>query len=129
MAFAPQQYRSEVWPCFRIVANQNYAVGDQASPTTGPSGTEMTDLEVLDRNIIELKAWLNAAWRHLAKSSLTKFERGELRNEMKQCNTELRRCLDLVRAERANRRKRSSADMRSDVISVNFKLIGRNPPA
>jgi hypothetical protein len=89
----------------------------------------MTDLEVLDRNIIELKAWLNAAWRHLAKSSLTKFERGELRNEMKQCNTELRRCLELVRAERANRRKQRSADMRSDVIRVDFKLIGQNPSA
>lgn len=116
-------------PSFRIMANQNYAVRDRASLTTRPSGAEMTDLEVLDRNIIELKAWLNAAWRHLAKSSLTKFERGELRNEMKQCNTELRRCLELVRTERASRRKQSSADMRSDAIRVNFKLIGQNPPA
>jgi hypothetical protein len=88
----------------------------------------MTDLEVLDRNIIELKGWLNAAWRHLAKSSLTKFERGELRNEMRQCNTELRRCLELVRAERARRRKQSSSDTRSAVGKVDFRLIGQNPP-
>jgi hypothetical protein len=89
----------------------------------------MTDLEILDRNIIELKGWLNAAWLHLAKSSLTKFERGELRNEMKQCNAELRRCLEFVRAERANRQKKSSAGKRSDIIKVDFKLIGQNPPA
>jgi hypothetical protein len=89
----------------------------------------MTDLEILDRNIIELKGWLNAAWLHLAKSSLTKFERGELRNEMKQCNAELRRCLEFVRAERANRQKKSSASKRSDIIKVDFKLIGQNPPA
>ena len=87
----------------------------------------MTDLEILDRNIIELKGWLNAAWRHLAKSSLTKFERGELRNEMKQCNTELRRCLELVRAERA-RRRRQSSDARPAVVKVDFRLIGQNPP-
>jgi hypothetical protein len=99
------------------------------SLTARPTGAEMTDLEILDRNIIELKGWLNAAWLHLAKSSLTKFERGELRNEMKQCNAELRRCLEFVRAERANRQKKSSASKRSDIIKVNFKLIGQNPPA
>jgi len=88
----------------------------------------MTDLEVLDRSINELKEWLNGAWRHLAKPSMTKFERRELRNEMKQCNVELRRCLDLVRAERANRRQ-ASADMQRGVSNVvDFRLIGRDPP-
>jgi hypothetical protein len=67
------------------------------------TGADMIDLETLDRNILDLKAWLNGAWRHLAKPSLTKFERRELRNEMKQCNVELRRCLELVRNERTNR--------------------------
>jgi len=89
----------------------------------------MTDLEVLDRSILDLKEWLNGAWRHLAKPSLTKFERRELRNEMKQCNIELRRCLELVRNERANRQKQSSANQRSQVIHVDFRLIGQNPLA
>ena len=46
-------------------------------------GHAMTELEGLERNIRELKGWLNAAWRQLASSAPTKFERGELRNEMK----------------------------------------------
>ena len=89
----------------------------------------MINLEALDRTILDLKEWLNGAWRHLAKPSLTKFERRELRNEMKQCNIELRRCLELVRSERANRQKQSSASQRSQVIHVDFRLIGQNPPA
>jgi hypothetical protein len=88
----------------------------------------MTDLEALDRSIHELKDWLSGAWRHLARPSLTKFERGELRNEMKQCNVELRRCLDLVRTERAGRREQALAGTGLGVIHVNFRLIGQNPP-
>ena len=88
----------------------------------------MIDLDALDRNILDLKQWLSGAWRHLGRPSLTKFERRELRNEMKQCSVELRRCLELVHAERANRRKQSSANVRSDVIKVDFRLIGQNPP-
>ena len=89
----------------------------------------MTDLEVLDRSINELKQWLNGAWRHLAKPSLTKFERRELRNEIKQCNVELRRCLELVRAERASRRQALAADLQPSFGNVvDFRLIGRDPP-
>lgn len=89
----------------------------------------MTDLEVLERSIIELKDWLSGAWRQLARPTLTKFERRELRNEMKQCNVELRRCLELVRAARDNRQKQALANQRSQVIHVDFRLIGQNPPA
>jgi hypothetical protein len=89
----------------------------------------MIDLEVLDRNILDLKEWLNGAWRHLAKPTLTKFERRELRNEMKQCNIELRRCLEIVRNERARRQQQASANQRSQVIHVDFRLIGQNPLA
>jgi hypothetical protein len=88
----------------------------------------MIDLDALDRTILELKDWLNGAWRHLAKPSLTKFERRELRNDMKQCNVELRRCLELVRTERANRRRRAAAESGARVIHVDFRLIGQNPP-
>jgi hypothetical protein len=94
----------------------------------GELALKMTDLEALDRSILELKDWLSGAWRHLARPSLTKFERQELRNEMKQCNVELRRCLDLVRTTRTNRREQSPAGTGSGVIHVNFKLIGQTPP-
>jgi hypothetical protein len=88
----------------------------------------MTDLDVLDRNIIELRNWLTGAWRHLAKPTMTKFERRELRNEMRQCNVELRRCLELVRAERASRRTQPSADIRAGFGNVDFRLLGPNSP-
>src|ERR1700753_3208583 len=91
------------------------------------TGADMIDLDALDRNILELKQWLNGAWRHLARPSLTKFERRELRNEMKQCNVELRRCLELVRNERARRRTPSPAGKQFSNVS-DFKLIGRERP-
>ena len=87
----------------------------------------MIDLEALDRTILDLKEWLNGAWRHLAKPSLTKFERRELRNEMKQCNVELRRCLELVRNERARRRTPSPAGAQYSNV-IDFRLIGRDTP-
>ena len=87
----------------------------------------MIDLDALDRNILDLKQWLSGAWRHLARPSLTKFERRELRNEMKQCSVELRRCLELVRNERARRRTSAPAGTRFNNV-VDFRLIGRDTP-
>ena len=87
----------------------------------------MTDLDALDRNILDLKQWLSGAWRHLARPSLTKFERRELRNEMNRCNVELRRCLELVRNERARRRSASPAGTRFNNV-IDFRLIGRDTP-
>jgi hypothetical protein len=37
----------------------------------------------LDQDVHALKEWLRFAWRYLADSSLTSFERRELRNYMK----------------------------------------------
>src|SRR5271156_472678 len=49
----------------------------------GKSEALMTELEVLEGKISEFKALLDNAWRSLSGSSLTTFERRELRNEMK----------------------------------------------
>lgn len=86
----------------------------------------MTELEALERRIGEFKALIDEAWRSLSRSSLTTFERRELRNEMKRCGTELQRCLELVQAERS--RMRLSSDQRSGRRIVDFRLIGRNEP-
>lgn len=48
----------------------------------------MTDPEIPD--ISTLKERLREAWRQLASPSLTAFARRELRNQMKQCSTDLR---------------------------------------
>jgi hypothetical protein len=86
----------------------------------------MTELEILSGNINELKGWMDLAWRDLANSSLTTFERRELRNEMKRCSEELRHCLRLVDAERARSRKQFPADhARFDFGTLNFRLIGQ----
>ena len=48
------------------------------------------DQKILDQNIRELQEWLRTAWQQLADPSLTAFSRRELRNQMKQCNADLR---------------------------------------
>ena len=83
----------------------------------------MTELEVLERRISEFKRLLDDAWRSLSRSSLTTFERRELRNDMKRCGAELQRCLELVDAERS--RARTRLDQRSGRKVVDFRLIGR----
>ena len=85
----------------------------------------MTELEVLERRISEFKRLLDDAWRSLSRSSLTTFERRELRNDMKRCGAELQRCLDVVDAERSRARTRLSGDQRSGGKTVDFRLIGR----
>lgn len=83
----------------------------------------MTELEILERRISEFKRLLDDAWRSLSRSSLTTFERRELRNDMKRCGAELQRCLELVDAERS--RSRTRLDQRSGRKVVDFRLIGR----
>jgi hypothetical protein len=85
----------------------------------------MTELEALEGKISEFKALLNDAWRSLSRSSLTTFERRELRNEMKRCGAELQRCLELVEAERSRSRMRLSGNRSSGSRMADFRLIGR----
>jgi hypothetical protein len=88
----------------------------------------MTELEALEGRIGEFKTLIDDAWRSLSRSSLTTFERRELRNEMKRCGTELQRCLELVQAERDRSRMRLSGGHSSGRRIVDFRLIGPNEP-
>jgi hypothetical protein len=64
----------------------------------------------LERDVYALKEWLRDAWRQLAESSITRFERRELRNLMKQTDAELRACLEILAAtDRARRESRHAA--------------------
>lgn len=66
------------------------------------------DQKILDQNIRELQEWLRNAWQQLADPTLTAFSRRELRNQMKQCNADLRMQLQVV-SERAAMQPASSA--------------------
>ena len=50
----------------------------------------MDQPEILNSDIRAMQQWLRAAWEQLADPSLTTFSRRELRNQMKQCNADLR---------------------------------------
>ena len=54
----------------------------------------MSEPDILE-NISTLQRWLAAAWRRLGDPALTAFDKRELRNQMKQADTALRRCLAL----------------------------------
>ena len=86
----------------------------------------MTELELLETKIGEFRAHLDDAWRCLSGSSLTTFERRELRNEMRRCGAELQRCLELVRAEHSRSRMRLSEDRGTSVKAIDFRLLGQS---
>jgi hypothetical protein len=86
----------------------------------------MTELELLENKIGEFQSHLNDAWRSLSSSSLTPFERRELRNEMKRCGAELQRCLELVRAEHGRSRTLLSENAPTRAKAVDFRLLGQS---
>jgi hypothetical protein len=76
----------------------------------------MSEPEILE-NISTLQRWLAAAWRRLGDPALTAFDKRELRNQMKQADGALRKCLalatELKSAQKAGPRDGTKADTRS----------------
>jgi len=56
----------------------------------------MNQPEIFDTDVRALQEWLRAAWLQLGDPSLTAFTRRELRNQMKQCTTDLRSYLQMT---------------------------------
>ena len=54
--------------------------------------------DTLEQDVHALKEWLRAAWRYLAEPSLTRFDRRELRNLMKEADPALRAGLQKLAA-------------------------------
>ncbi len=73
----------------------------------------MSEPEILE-NISTLQRWLAAAWRRLGDPALTAFDKRELRNQMKQADTALRKCLALATELKSAQRAGAKADGRSD---------------
>jgi hypothetical protein len=52
--------------------------------------------DTLDQDVQALKDWLGQAWRYLAQPSLTRFQRQEMRNQMRLADAKLRAGLQKI---------------------------------
>ena len=52
--------------------------------------------DMLDQDVQALKEWLGQAWRYLAQPSLTRFQRQEMRNQMRLADAKLRAGLQKI---------------------------------
>jgi hypothetical protein len=82
----------------------------------------MTEPDALNLDIDTLKARQRDAWRELASSSLTVFDRREIRNRIRQSELELRDCLQL-RSERLRFRPRPVEIVGDGLANINFRLL------
>jgi hypothetical protein len=82
----------------------------------------MTDSDSLSRKIHELKQGQVAAWRRVADPFLTAFECREIRNQIKQSNEDLRRCLAMV-SERHRFQPRAALDAVDSLAQLKFRLL------
>ena len=82
----------------------------------------MDDPDVLVRTIHALKEEQTAAWRQLAASSLTTFERREVRNQLRQSHSELRQYLQVM-SERVRFRVPPSEEVAVGFGKPNFRLL------
>jgi hypothetical protein len=91
-----------------------------STPLDINGGGSMTEPDNLSIKIRELMDWQAVAWRRVADPDVTTFERREIRNHVKTCNDELRRCL----AMRAGRfRARGAVEVRGRVENIRFRLL------
>jgi hypothetical protein len=76
----------------------------------------MTEPEI-QQHIATLQRWLAGAWRRLGDPALTVFDKRELRNQMKQADVALRRCLalsvELKSAKMGAAERSGTADVRA----------------
>jgi hypothetical protein len=81
----------------------------------------MTDADVLVCKIHELKEVQRVAWRQLAESQLTTFERREVRNQIRQSNNELGQYL--LMSERVRFQVRPVEEVTDGFGKPNFRLL------
>ena len=72
----------------------------------------MTEPEIRN-HIVTLQRWLADAWGRLGDPALTVFDKRELRNQMKQADASLRRCLALSVELKSAGKKHGTADVRA----------------
>ena len=72
----------------------------------------MTERE-LQNHIATLQRWLAGAWRRLGDPALTVFDKRELRNQMREADASLRRCLALSVELKSARKTSGTTDVRA----------------
>jgi hypothetical protein len=82
----------------------------------------MTGPDNLSIKIRELIDWQTLAWRRIADPTVTTFERREVRNHLKACDDELRRCLAIM-SERFRIGARGTAEVRDNLVEPKFRLL------
>jgi hypothetical protein len=82
----------------------------------------MTEPDILSRKINDLKEWQRVAWRRVADPLLTAFERREIRNHIRESETELRHCLEMM-SERLRFQPRQIDDTDDSLTRINFRLF------
>ncbi|MGB9117010.1 hypothetical protein [Bradyrhizobium sp.] len=82
----------------------------------------MTEPDVLSRDIDALKALQRDAWRELASPSLTVFDRREIRNRIRQSETELRDNLKMM-SERLRFRPRPVEVVGDSLAKLDFRFL------
>jgi hypothetical protein len=82
----------------------------------------MTEPDVLSRDIDALKALQRDAWRELASPSLTMFDRREIRNRIRQSETELRNNLKMM-SERLRYRPRPMEVVGDILPRLDFRFL------
>jgi hypothetical protein len=83
----------------------------------------MTEPDDLSIKIRELMDWQTVAWRRVADPDVTTFERREIRNHVKTCNDELRRCL-AMKAERFRARGAGGGSGQGGRTELSFARYG-----
>ena len=72
----------------------------------------MSEPEILE-HIHTLQRWLAAAWRRLGDPALTEFDKRELRNQMKQADSALRKCLAVATELKSAQKVQGSGNARA----------------
>jgi len=80
----------------------------------------MTEPDTLSAKIRELMAWQAIAWKRIADPAVTTFERREIRNSLRACEEEARRCL-AISSERI--RARAEAEARARPEELKFRVL------
>ena len=78
--------------------------------------------DTLERDVKALKEWLRQAWSYLGHPSLTRFERQEIRNQIKQTDAELKKCLQLIAAQ-SQARRRSPPEPERSAPRPDFRIL------
>jgi hypothetical protein len=78
--------------------------------------------DTLDQDVHALQEWLRQAWRYLGQPSLTRFERQELRNYMKEADAALRSGLEKLAARDRIKREKYTASQSARLLP-DFRIL------